>query len=71
MGADAQHVKLELGMKSDVGRTMHFLAFNAPAHFFADPGDHVHVWFQPVLNEWRGRRSVEGRLLHLERAEAL
>lgn len=71
MGADAQHVKLELGMKSDAGRTMHFLAFNAPTHFFVNPGDQVHVWFQPVLNEWQGRRSVEGRLLHLEVVEAL
>lgn len=66
MGADAQHVKLELGTKSDTGRAMHFLAFNAPAHFFVDSGEYVHVWFQPVLNEWQGRRSVEGRLLHLE-----
>jgi len=66
MGADAQHVKLELCMKSDVGQTMHFLAFNAPKHFFVEPGDHVHAWFQPVLNEWQGRRSIEGRLLHLE-----
>lgn len=69
MGADAQHVKLELCMRSDTGRTMHFLAFNAPAHFFADPGEYVHIWFQPVMNEWQGRRSVEGRLLHLESAD--
>lgn len=68
MGADAQHVKLELCMKSDTGRAMQFLAFNAPPHFFVDPGNHVHAWFQPTINEWQGRRTVEGRLLHLESA---
>ena len=66
MGTDAQHVKLELCMKSDTGRSMHFLAFNAPQHFFVDPGSYVHAWFQPILNEWQGRKSIEGRLLHLE-----
>jgi hypothetical protein len=64
MGADAQHVKLEL--RSQDGASMHFLAFGAPGHFFVEPGEIVTVWFQPTLNEWQGRRSVEGRLLHLE-----
>ncbi len=64
MGADAQHVKLEL--RDAAQRSMHFLAFNAPGHFFVEPGEYVTVWFQPTLNEWQGRRSVEGRLLHLE-----
>jgi single-stranded-DNA-specific exonuclease len=63
MGADAQHVKLEL---RDASGLMHFLAFNAPDHFFVEPGDVVSVWFQPGINEWQGRRNVEGRLLHLE-----
>lgn len=64
MGAEAQHVKLELQDSS--GQTMYFLAFNAPQHFFVEPGEKVNVWFQPILNEWQGRRAVEGRLLHLE-----
>lgn len=64
MGADAQHVKLEL--RDEVGNALQFLAFNAPEHFFVEPGEYVTVWFQPTLNEWQGRRSVEGRLLHLE-----
>lgn len=67
MGADAQHVKLEL---QDEARTsMQFLAFNAPAHFFVEPGEYVTVWFQPGINEWQGRRTVEGRLLHLENTD--
>jgi single-stranded-DNA-specific exonuclease len=64
MGADAQHIKLEL--KDAMERSMYFLAFNAPAHFFIEPGRRVDVWFQPTLNQWQGRRTVEGRLLHLD-----
>jgi single-stranded-DNA-specific exonuclease len=64
MGADAQHVKLEL--RDEAGNSLQFLAFNAPEHFFVEPGEYVTVWFQPTLNEWQGRRNVEGRLLHLE-----
>ncbi len=63
MGTDNQHVKLEV--KDAQGRRLQMLAFGAPAHFFAEPGEVVTVVFQPTLNEWNGRRSVEGRLLHL------
>ena len=65
MGADGQHVKLDL--QDGNGKTMPFIAFSAPDHFFAEPGEYVTIWFQPIVNEWQGRRSVEGRLLHLER----
>lgn len=64
MGADNQHVKLEI--KDRTGKRMQVLSFSAPAHFFAEPGETVSILFQPGLNEWQGRRSVEGRLLHLE-----
>jgi len=65
MGADAQHIKLEL--RDSSGISMQFLAFNAPDYYFrAEPGIKVTIWFQPGVNEWQGRRSVEGRLLHLE-----
>ena len=64
MGTDAQHVKLET--RADDGTTMHLLAFNAPEHFFVEPGTYISAWYQPDINEWMGRRSVEGKLLHLE-----
>ncbi len=64
MGAEAQHVKLEL--RDTAGHAMQFLAFSAPKEFFIEPGETVTVWFQPILNEWQGKRSVEGRILHLE-----
>lgn len=63
MGAESQHIKLEL---QDGSTKLQMLAFSAPEHFFVEPGEYVTVWYQPDINEWNGRRSVEGRLLHLE-----
>lgn len=64
MGSEAQHVKLTLRGADDT--TLQALAFNAPESFFREPGDIVTVWLQLGINEWNGRRTVEGRLLHLE-----
>ncbi|HMS93276.1 MAG TPA: DHHA1 domain-containing protein [Candidatus Saccharibacteria bacterium] len=64
MGADSQHVKLEL--QGVQGLSLQLLAFNAPDHFFVQLGEYVTVWYQPDINEWNGRRTVEGRLLNLE-----
>jgi len=64
MGAEGQHVKLEL--QDGSGKKLQFLAFNAPAHYFAEPGEMVTAWYTVDINEWQGRRTVEGMLLHLE-----
>lgn len=64
MGTDGQHVKLEL--ESGSGIKLQMLAFSAPEHFFVEPGETINAWYQPDINEWQGRRSVEGRLLHIE-----
>lgn len=64
MGAEGQHIKITV---DDGQARVEMLAFNAPEHFFVTPGDRVAVWYQPGVNEWQGRRSVEGRLLHLVR----
>lgn len=63
MGSNQQHVRLRVG---DDQHTLELVAFSAPEHFFVDPGVTVSVWYQPEINEWQGRRSVQGRLLHLE-----
>lgn len=63
MGTEGQHVKLEV--KAPDGTTLQLLAFSAPKHFFTEPGATICAWYQPDINEWMGRRSVEGRLLHL------
>ena len=67
MGSDSQHVKLTV--QSDAGTTIDLLAFNAPDHFFVEVGVYVTAWFAPEFNEWQGRKTVEGKLLHLEIAE--
>ncbi len=64
MGAENQHVKLEI--KDKIGKRIQVIAFSAPGHFFAEPGEQVTILFQPTLNEWKGRKSVEGKLLYLE-----
>ncbi|MFZ2125411.1 MAG: single-stranded-DNA-specific exonuclease RecJ [Candidatus Saccharimonadales bacterium] len=64
MGADGQHVKIEL--HDSAGHRMHFLAFNARSEFFVETGTLVTAWYHPGINEWQGRRTVEGRLLHIE-----
>lgn len=67
MGSDSQHVKLTV--QSDAGTTIDLLAFNAPDHFFVEVGTYVTAWFAPEFNEWQGRKTVEGKLLHLEIVE--
>jgi single-stranded-DNA-specific exonuclease len=64
MGTDGQHVKLDT--QNQTGVRMQFLAFNAPDHFFPEIGTMIDVWYQPDINEWQGRKSIEGRLQHLK-----
>ena len=64
MGDSGQHVKLTL--KNTNAKTIDVVAFNAPSYFFVDQGTRIIAWYTPELNEWQGRRAVEGRLLHLE-----
>jgi single-stranded-DNA-specific exonuclease len=66
MGDSSQHVKLTLETQDGVKVDM--LAFSAPDHYFVEPGEKVTVWYTVDVNEWQGRRSVEGFLLHLETA---
>lgn len=65
MGAENQHVKLTLG---DGETSMDFLAFNAEPSWFVELGEYVNVWYQPEVNEWQGRQSVEGRIVNLKSA---
>lgn len=63
MGAEGQHVKYRFADTN--GQTMEMIAFNKAAEFIADIGDIVTVWCELGINEWNGRRAVEGRLLKL------
>ena len=64
MWSDGQHVKLRVDANAD--RLLDVIAFNAPDYFFVEPTQRVTIWYTPELNEWQGRRTVEGRLLHIE-----
>ncbi len=64
MGGDGQHVKIQIADRH--GKYMDFLAFNAPSHYHVEPGESVSVWFNLTINEFRGVRSVEGRIRRLE-----
>lgn len=64
MGDNGQHIKLELSDKT--GNKMQFLAFGAPEHFFVEIGTKLSIWYHIGINEWQGKKSVEGKILHLE-----
>ena len=66
MGDKKQHIKLTL---SDGVREIRMLKFNAADEMRAEIGEKVAVRFSLSLNEWQGRRSVEGMILYLEREE--
>jgi len=66
MGLDGQHLKLEV--RDAFNNKIQLLAFGAPDTFFVEIGTEINAWYQLDINEWQGRRSVEGRLLHIETA---
>lgn len=66
MGSDGQHVSYTFETK---GRSFRMIAWKKAQDYVADIGEKVDVWFELTLNEWQGRRNVEGRLLQLELVE--
>lgn len=60
MGADGQHIKYSFRDKN--GQSMDMIAFNKAHEFTADVGEDVQVLCELGINEWNGRRSVEGIL---------
>ena len=69
MGADDQHVKLSL--RDATGTVLQMIAFNAEPSWFLDIGEMAAAWFHPMINEWQGRTTVEGRLVNLEVSQIL
>lgn len=63
MGAENQHVKYTLLDKK--GKQREFVAFSAADRFTVEQGGVVRIWAEPSVNEWRGRRTAEGRLLKM------
>lgn len=68
MGERKQHVKITV--MDAGGKVLQLVAFSR-AHEFdeVEVGDPVQVWAEVELNEWKGRRSVQGRLRKLIKVE--
>lgn len=64
MGADNQHVKYRF--QDGNGQAMYMVAFNKAHEFTAEVGDDVAVLCELGINEWNGRRSVEGIMKKLD-----
>lgn len=64
MGKENQHLKLKV--KDGKGRSLSIVGFNVADKISADQGDVVSIWIELIENEWRGIKSVEGRLLRVE-----
>ena len=64
MGTDAKH--LSLLVKGTDGETMRLVAFFAPSEWFEiTPGESKDILIRMMENEWRGTRSVEGRIVEI------
>lgn len=61
MGNDNQHLKVLL--KDKDGCMMNFVSFSFPDDHIVKVGDLVDVLYVPILNNWRGRKTVEGKIL--------
>lgn len=66
MGGEGQHLKLRLWDGN--GRTLSVVGFGLADKVLADRGDVIAVWVELIENEWRGTKSIEGRLLRAESA---
>jgi single-stranded-DNA-specific exonuclease len=64
MGKEQQHLKLKV--QDGGGRQFSVIGFNMAEKVLADVGDMIELWVELIENEWRGRVSIEGRLLRAE-----
>lgn len=62
MGDKKQHLKINFW---DGNKSIEMLAFSAPKNYFLEPESIVDVWYQPMINEWRGNVSIEGKIVNL------
>lgn len=64
MGSDGQHLRLTVWDRN--GRSLKLMCFSAPEGYLRlRGGEIINVWINLVENEFRGLRSVEGRILRL------
>ena len=63
MGDSNQHIKLSVLQD---GIEMTLVGFNIADKFSLNLNDQIDIWYEPTLNAWNGRKSVEGRIIHIE-----
>lgn len=63
MGDRGQHLKLSL--IDTQGVSIDMVAFGAPEYFFVDEGQEITAVFHPLINEWRGQQTIEGRIVDI------
>jgi len=64
MGKEQQHLKLKVC--DSAKRPFSVIGFNLAEKVSADAGEVIELWVELIENEWRGRVSIEGRLLRAE-----
>jgi single-stranded-DNA-specific exonuclease len=75
MGSENQHIKIKFRDRN--GKTIEMISFgdaekyknilDCPNESSNDDAVKFEVYFRPTINEWNGRRSVEGRLLKINK----
>src|SRR5690606_33289465 len=66
MGSDNQHVRVIL--RDGKGLQLNAVAFNVNKNYEDFANEQVDAWLNLTVNEWRGVRTVEGRLIRLQPA---
>jgi single-stranded-DNA-specific exonuclease len=64
MGKENQHLKLKV--QDEQQRQFSVIGFNLADKVLADAGEFIELWVELIENEWRGRVTIEGRLLRAE-----
>lgn len=67
MGKEGQHLKLKV--QDSNKKSFAVVGFNLADKITADAGHKVSLWIELLENEWRGRVTIEGRLLRAELLE--
>lgn len=62
MGSDAKHARISVA--DNFGHSFSVVGFNIADSLTFDVGDFIYLYFRPLVNEWRSRRTVEGRYIH-------
>jgi single-stranded-DNA-specific exonuclease len=63
MGSEKQHLKLRLA--DNKRGYLSVLAFFKTREISVKPDDIVDIWVELTINEWQGRRTIEGKLLRI------